>query len=38
MSDAVLFSLIVVLIILFAGTPDLHDALVSHVTAKGCQP
>ncbi len=31
MSDGALLLLIVVLVILFVGEPDLHDAIVSHL-------
>lgn len=35
--DAWIAVCIVVLIIFFAGSPDLHDALISHLT-KSCVP
>ena len=39
MSDTAAIVLIVICVVLFAGTPDLHDALVAYVTNAGkCAP
>lgn len=37
LSAAALILAGLVLVVLFAGDPDIHDALIAHLTGEGCR-